>query len=65
MAGVSVQIQLGLELAEKWVQKWVKGGFGGAKVCQHTSTHFGTLTKNHSPPTFKGGGNCSLKRALR
>ena len=57
----------------KWVQKWVKSGFLGAKVGQNaskptfapTSNPFRHIHENPLFTQFKGGGNCFPKRALR
>ena len=57
----------------KWVQKWVKSGFWGAKVGQNapkptfspTLNPFRQIHENPLFTQFKGGGNCFPKRALR
>ena len=57
----------------KWVQKWVKSGFLGAKVGQNTSKStfsptlnpFWHIRENPLFSQFRGGGNCFLKMALK
>ena len=57
----------------KWVQKWVKSGFLGAKVGQNSSkptfaptlNQFRLIHENPLFTQFKGGGNCFPKKVLR
>ena len=49
----------------KWVQKWVKCEFLGAKVGQNESKPTFPPTENPLFTQFKGGGNSFPKRTLK
>ena len=57
--------EMGPKVDQKWVFGCKVGQMGQNPLFHPLETHVGRFTKTHFLPSFKGGGNCFPKRALR